>query len=186
MQEQKKTPPYCQEASPMWHFFAFFVTGKVSSSYFQQLCTNPTLPAGTFASLVSHIVNARFRFPRLVKQLSAHTSASASESTKTHTATMSRRRFFTMKKSLDSDSAGEQTKKAMGTIVPSLGASGAIYACVVLTALAYPTAQVTLVFPPTFPLPITWAVGGTICLDVLGIIKGWRCVILYYITAYYL
>lgn len=58
-------------------------------------------------------------------------------------------------------------------ILPSLGASGAIYATVTLTALAFPDAQVFLLFPP-IPLPITWGVGGMVALDVIGILRGWR------------
>lgn len=62
-------------------------------------------------------------------------------------------------------------------ILPSLGASGAIYAAVTLTALAFPDAVVSLIFPPTWPIPIQVGVGGLVLVDVLGVIRGWRCVI---------
>lgn len=45
-----------------------------------------------------------------------------------------------------------------------------------MSALAFPDAQVYLLFLPGVPLPITAGVGGMVCLDVLGIIRGWRCV----------
>lgn len=60
-------------------------------------------------------------------------------------------------------------------IRPSLGASGAIYAMVTMSALAFPDAQVMLMFLPIH-MPITVGVGGMVALDVLGIIRGWRCV----------
>lgn len=59
-------------------------------------------------------------------------------------------------------------------ILPSLGASGAIYAMVTMTALAFPDAQVFLLFPPGLPLPITWGVGGMVAMDVLGVLRGWK------------
>ena len=46
-------------------------------------------------------------------------------------------------------------------------------ALVTMTALAYPDSQVYLLFPP-IPLPISVGVGGMICLDILGVIRGWR------------
>lgn len=60
-------------------------------------------------------------------------------------------------------------------ILPSLGASGAIYAMVTMTALAFPDAQVFLLFPP-IPLPITYGVGGMVAMDILGVLRGWKYV----------
>lgn len=74
--------------------------------------------------------------------------------------------------------AGSAPAKEHG-ILPSLGASGAIYGCVSLCALAFPTAHVALAIPPSFPIPITWGVGGMVCLDILGILRGWRYVALH-------
>lgn len=67
-------------------------------------------------------------------------------------------------------------------ILPSLGASGAIYATVTMSALAFPDAQVFLMFIP-IPVPITWAVGGMVTMDILGILKGWRYVFSCYVQS---
>ncbi|KAJ7115939.1 hypothetical protein C8R44DRAFT_793701 [Mycena epipterygia] len=55
----------------------------------------------------------------------------------------------------------------------SLGASGAIYATVTLTALAYPESNVQLLFIP-FAIPIQYGVGGMVMLDLIGLLRGWR------------
>ena len=55
---------------------------------------------------------------------------------------------------------------ALASIKPSLGASGAIYATVTLTAMAFPEAHVSLIFPPTPPIPIQYAAGPS---DVDGV-----------------
>lgn len=62
------------------------------------------------------------------------------------------------------------------TILPSLGASGAIYSAVTLTALAFPNTEIALLFPPSFPIPIQWGVGGLLAIDVIGALRGWRYV----------
>ncbi|CAD6576832.1 MAG: hypothetical protein CYPHOPRED_006099 [Cyphobasidiales sp. Tagirdzhanova-0007] len=59
-------------------------------------------------------------------------------------------------------------------ILPSLGASGAIYATVVVTALAFPDSRVSLIFFPFFTLPIGAGIGAMVLGDVAGIIWGWR------------
>jgi hypothetical protein len=58
--------------------------------------------------------------------------------------------------------------------LPSLGASGAIYSTVVMSTLAFPEAEVSLVFPPTPSFPIQYGVGGLVLLDCIGILRGWR------------
>ena len=63
---------------------------------------------------------------------------------------------------------------ATPTILPSLGASGAIYSTVVVSTLAFPDAEVSLVFPPTPSFPIQYGVGGMVLLDCIGILRGWR------------
>ncbi|KAJ7043586.1 hypothetical protein C8F04DRAFT_1072638 [Mycena alexandri] len=55
----------------------------------------------------------------------------------------------------------------------SLGASGAIYACVTLSALAFPDARVAPLFVP-FSVPIQTGVGALMLLDVVGVLRGWR------------
>ena len=60
------------------------------------------------------------------------------------------------------------------TILPSLGASGAIYGTVTLTALAFPDTEIALLIPPTFPIPIQTGVAALVSLDLLGALRGWR------------
>jgi rhomboid-like protein len=62
------------------------------------------------------------------------------------------------------------------TILPSLGASGAIYSTVIISTLAFPDAEVSLVFPPTPSFPIEYGVGGLVLLDCIGVLRGWRYV----------
>ncbi|KAJ7890568.1 hypothetical protein B0H14DRAFT_2689874 [Mycena olivaceomarginata] len=57
--------------------------------------------------------------------------------------------------------------------IGSLGASGAIYACVTLTAMAYPDLKISLLFLP-WGVPIRLGVGAMMTLDLVGIIRGWR------------
>jgi rhomboid-like protein len=64
--------------------------------------------------------------------------------------------------------------KARKAIKPSLGASGAIYGTLALTALAVPDAEVQLFFLPFLTLPIKWGVVGLVAMDITGIVRGWR------------
>jgi rhomboid-like protein len=112
-----------------------------------------------FSSLVSHVVNARFIYPRLVSQLAASSNTAASTAT-TAAATLAAKTAA--------------TKAPVKEILPSLGASGAIYAAVTLTALAFPALHVALIIPPSFPIPIQYGVGGMILLDCVGVLRGWR------------
>ncbi|KNZ55467.1 hypothetical protein VP01_266g2 [Puccinia sorghi] len=59
-------------------------------------------------------------------------------------------------------------------ILPSLGASGAIYGCLTMTALAFPEAHVSLIFLPWIPLKIGNAVFGAMLFDLIGVIRNWR------------
>jgi rhomboid-like protein len=120
-----------QEATSVWHFLAFYSS------------------AGLFSGLVSHIFSARFRYPRLISQLSANAAANVTS--------------VTLK-----------AKPAVLDIIPSLGASGAIYAAVTLTALGFPDTQIALLIPPSFPIPIQYGVGGLIAIDIIGALRGWR------------
>ncbi|GAA6027718.1 hypothetical protein JCM8097_007998 [Rhodosporidiobolus ruineniae] len=65
-----------------------------------------------------------------------------------------------------------QAVKAM--MLPSLGASGAVYGCVALTALAFPETSVSLIFLPFFPIPIGAATATLVAVDLVGLIRGWR------------
>ncbi|RHZ61651.1 hypothetical protein Glove_346g139 [Diversispora epigaea] len=57
-------------------------------------------------------------------------------------------------------------------IRPSLGASGAIYACLSLVAVEFPEASVFLIFLPFFPIKIIHALPALIAFDIFGIISG--------------
>ena len=61
-------------------------------------------------------------------------------------------------------------------ILPSLGASGAIYAAATMTALAFPDSQLALFIPPTYPINIQYGIGGLMMIDAIGIMRGWRSV----------
>ncbi|KLO17916.1 hypothetical protein SCHPADRAFT_867276 [Schizopora paradoxa] len=109
------------------------------------------ISAGLFSGLVSHVVAARIHFPRIIKHLSSTTKNASNSSSG---------RFFS-------------TPRPPNDILPSLGASGGVYALVTMTALAYKDAEVSMFFLP-LSIPIQWGVGGMVALDVLGIIRGWR------------
>ncbi|THH11871.1 hypothetical protein EW146_g7905 [Bondarzewia mesenterica] len=143
--EQRLAPSQLQEATASYHFLAFFIS------------------AGLFSSLVSHVVSARFRFPRMVSQLArSQQPASTTKSTLTSTLVAAAK------------SPATATTEAGPTIGASLGASGAIYAAVAISALAFPEAQVSLVFPPTGSIPIEYGVGALVLLDIVGALRGWR------------
>ncbi|GAA5838017.1 hypothetical protein JCM9279_004104 [Rhodotorula babjevae] len=65
-------------------------------------------------------------------------------------------------------------KATREAIVPSLGASGAVYALVTLTALSFPQTSIALIFLPFFPLPIGLATAGLLAVDLVGLFRGWR------------
>ncbi|GAA5968824.1 hypothetical protein JCM11641_000746 [Rhodosporidiobolus odoratus] len=60
------------------------------------------------------------------------------------------------------------------SMLPSLGASGAVYGCVAMTALAFPETSVSLIFLPFFPIPIGAATASMVALDAVGLLRGWR------------
>ncbi|KAI6101336.1 hypothetical protein F5141DRAFT_1051357 [Pisolithus sp. B1] len=115
------------------------------------------LSAGMFSGLVSHVVSTKILFPRLVARASTQASIRASPAA-----------------SAIAGSTNVATAVSQREIMPSLGASGAVYAAVTLSALAFPDAEVRLLFPPFFPIPITTGVGGIILLDIVGVIRGWK------------
>jgi rhomboid-like protein len=80
--------------------------------------------------------------------------------------------------SATSTAAAQGTKSAASEILPSLGASGAIYSSMVLTALAFPDLHIALTIPPSFPIPIQYGVGTLVLVDCIGVLKGWRYVAL--------
>ncbi|TRM65380.1 hypothetical protein BD626DRAFT_546884 [Schizophyllum amplum] len=157
------------EATPLWHFLAFFCV------------------AGTFSSLVHHVVQVKVSYPRLIRQYSAAlarhaaTAASAVGRTKTwadavrHTG-RTRQHWFPRAPAVEKPPLSELEalqNRLRRTMLPSLGASGAVYACLVITALAFPSAEVALFFPPGLSMNIGTAVLGAVALDITGIIMGW-------------
>lgn len=103
------------------------------------------LTAGLFSSLSSHLSTVLVRLPRLLRDLTSPARVSSVSS-------------------LAANSA----------VLPSLGASGAIYATLTMTALAFPEASVSLIFVPFFPIPIGWGMAGMVAVDALGVIRGWK------------
>ncbi|KAI0690303.1 hypothetical protein BC835DRAFT_1534856 [Cytidiella melzeri] len=130
---QEKAEHGLREADASWHCLAFFIT------------------AGLFASLTSHIVNARWVFARLVSKAS------------TGLATAPR---------LASQLQTEAKAAARKGILPSLGISGAVYAGLVLTAISYPQAVASIMFLPIFPVPIQWLTGAFVAFDVICVVRG--------------
>ncbi|KAF9355744.1 hypothetical protein BGX26_006183 [Mortierella sp. AD094] len=59
-------------------------------------------------------------------------------------------------------------------IIPSLGASGALFGCVSSTAYMYPDATVYIIFLPFLPIKIPMALGAMMGLDLVGIIRNWK------------
>ena len=117
-----------------------------------------------FSGLVSHIINARYRYPRLVAQLASSTASTPKAETWAGAVAAA----------ASASPVQQATKRKIPEILPSLGASGAIYAAVTMTAMAFPDSQVALFIPPTYPINIQYGVGGLMLLDTIGIIRGWR------------
>ena len=131
--------------------------------------------AGLFAGLVSHFVATKLHYPRLVAQLSSSVPSIPKTETWAHavaSATAASTTRNVANKAASSTAAAAAT--TVPPILPSLGASGAIYAAVTMTALAFPDSQVALFIPPSYPINIQYGVGGLIALDLIGIMRGWR------------
>jgi rhomboid-like protein len=101
--------------------------------------------AGVFSGLGSHLVNNLVRLPRLVRALRSPARLSPTHALAAHHA-----------------------------INPSLGASGAVYACVTMVALAYPDSDVSIIFLPIISIPMPVGVLGMVAVDIIGILRGWR------------
>nr|KIR88572.1 rhomboid-like protein [Cryptococcus tetragattii IND107] len=139
--------------------FALFSFGAAAMTFLSSPPSIPSLPtathaphffaflltAGLFSSLSSHLWTNIFRLPRLIKAI-------------THPARIST----------------PQALVSQAAILPSLGASGAIYAALTLTACSFPDSSVGIIFIPFLSIPIGWGVGGMVAMDLLGLIRGWR------------
>ncbi|KAH9921686.1 uncharacterized protein BXZ73DRAFT_51640 [Epithele typhae] len=137
------------EVSSKWHLLSLFIS------------------AGLFSSLVSHVGHTRFAFARVFKSL----KTAASETTSTSTSA-----FSSLRSRLAGRRGAESARAAAGSdVIPgSLGASGAIYALVTMTALAYPNSEIYLLLLPMMPFTMSTGVCGMVALDVIGVLRGWR------------
>lgn len=61
-----------------------------------------------------------------------------------------------------------------GIPLPMLGASGGIYALLGLSASFAPWSGVTIIFLPFFTLPLLYAFGGIMTVDLIGILRRWK------------
>ncbi|KAI0057211.1 rhomboid-domain-containing protein [Artomyces pyxidatus] len=159
--EQNHAPSRLQEATASYHFLAFY------------------LSAGLFSSLVSHVVTTRIIFPRLVAKLAqspppAPTTLSSLSSSLHSAAKAPALAPVATTTATATTAAAETVVTPASAILPSLGASGAIYGTVVISALAFPEAQVGLIFPPTPSFPIQYGVGALFLVDCVGALRGWR------------
>lgn len=109
---------------------------------------------------MSHIATARIKFPRVVKELASR--AHTKEVVEAERNGLSR--WSMLQKSSITPSA----------ILPSLGASGAVYSTLVVTALAFPDTHVGLTLLPLPSFPIYYGVGGLVAMDLIGVMRGWR------------
>jgi rhomboid-like protein len=92
-------------------------------------------------------------FPRLISKISESGAASAT---------------------VTAAAKGKLFGRTVPDILPSLGASGAIYAAVTMTALGFPNVMVSLIFLPAISVPIQYGVGALVVLDAVGVYRGWR------------
>ncbi|KAI9345410.1 hypothetical protein BD770DRAFT_397006 [Pilaira anomala] len=59
-------------------------------------------------------------------------------------------------------------------LVPSLGASGAIYGLVASTAILHPNSSISLIFLPMIPIKLGYALPAIMSFDLAGIVFKWR------------
>lgn len=66
--------------------------------------------------------------------------------------------------------------KAGPALLPmsSQGASGAVYSCLVVDAIANPDSQIALIFFPFIPISIGYGITGMLALDTIGVLRGWH------------
>ncbi|KIY53013.1 hypothetical protein FISHEDRAFT_34470 [Fistulina hepatica ATCC 64428] len=142
--------PRYPEAAIDYHFLAFFIS------------------AGLFSSLVGHIVDVKLMYPRAIARAMSEAVKQASANRvlpETWSAAV---------RAHPSPAPSVKPKTITPTILPGLGASGAIYSCMVVCALAFPDATVAFFIPPGLTLNIRTGVSLVVLLDVIGVIRGWR------------
>jgi rhomboid-like protein len=106
-----------------------------------------------FSGLLSHGVSVKVLYPRFLSHLSKEAAVRSSAAA--------------------SALVGDAVQQTPRKVLPSLGASGAIYAAVTLTALAFPDAQVQPIFLP-ISVSITTGVGALVLADIVGVLRGWQ------------
>ena len=137
--------------------------------------TEASLAAGLFSGLVSHVGRGCWQYPRMIARLRAAAKSEAHRSAASKSALAAAAAPGTTTTADAATATAAALKKAAeGT--QSLGSSGAIYALLAITAFGFPDAEVALVIPPSFPLNIQTCFYGLCALDVLGVLRGWRCV----------
>ena len=60
------------------------------------------------------------------------------------------------------------------TMIPSLGASGAVWSLIAFVGCQYPEAKMSIIFLPMVALPASQMVFGLAAVDMAGIVIGWR------------
>jgi rhomboid-like protein len=60
------------------------------------------------------------------------------------------------------------------TMVPSLGASGAVWSLIAFVGCQYPEAKMSVLFLPMCAFPAYQMVLGLAAVDVVGVALGWR------------
>jgi len=166
--EQLHAPSHLRESTASYHFLSLYLSCACPPSFDPPYLTVIFHAAGLFSSLVSHLVTTRFIYPRLLSKLV--------QPEKTGSPGMIDKFSSSLSSAAKSSARPATTDAATAapTILPSLGASGAIYSTVVMSTLAFPDAEVSLVFPPTPSFPIEYGVGGLVLLDCIGVLRGWR------------
>ena len=165
--EQVHAPSHLRESTASYHFLALYLSCGLFLLVYMPSLKVISNAAGLFSSLASHLITTRFLYPRLVSKLV--------QPDKTGSPGMMHRISSTLSSAAKSSARpATDAATAAPTILPSLGASGAIYSTVIMSTLAFPDAEVALVFPPTPSFPIQYGVGGMVLLDCIGILRGWR------------
>ena len=155
---------------------------KASSSYWHALAF--WLSAGTISSYIPHLVNIRYHFHRtspadldFFMRAAGYRPYPGSKWAAYAEAANKARVTAT---SSSSSSAGRSIPGATTTqtepviVYASMGASGALYSLIAISALAFPQQEVQLIFLPGFSIPIRTGVGALVAVDALGVVRGWR------------
>src|SRR6266849_5834723 len=145
--EQLHAPSHLKESTATYHFLAIYLSCAYPPSFDPPYLTVILHAAGLFSSLVSHLFTTRFIYPRLLSKLV--------QPEKTGSPGLIDKISSSLASAAKSSARPATTNAAAAapTILPSLGASGAIYSIVVMSALAFPDAEVSLLFPPTPSFP---------------------------------